>query len=367
MPDPRVVNLARTLVEYSVAVQPGETVFLTGEVVALPLIRETYKYVVQAGGRCIPYLLDEDMTDTLTRLGTDDQLEWISPLEDWIAKDAKVLINIRATNNTRRSSSINPQRGALRAKARAELAKIRFARSASGDQRWTLTQFPTEAYAQEADMSLTEFEDFVYGATFADQPDPIRLWKELGKNQQKYVDWLKGKKNVHVHGPNIDMTLSIEGRTFVNSEGTHNMPSGEIFTGPVEDSVNGWVRFTYPAIREGRIVDGVELRFEQGKVVHATAKKNEEYLLTQLASDPGAKYLGEWAIGTNFGIQRFTGNILFDEKIGGTIHMALGRGYPETGSVNESSIHWDMICDMRNGSEIVVDGELFYKNGQFTF
>ena len=144
MPDPRVVNLARTLVEYSVAVQPGETVFLTGEVVALPLIRETYKYVVQAGGRCIPYLLDEDMTDTLTRLGTDDQLEWISPLEDWIAKDAKVLINIRATNNTRRSSSINPQRGALRAKARAELAKIRFARSASGDQRWTLTQFPTD-------------------------------------------------------------------------------------------------------------------------------------------------------------------------------------------------------------------------------
>lgn len=367
MTDPRIARLASTLVQYSVAVQPGETVIINGELSGLPLIRETYKEVIKAGGHCLVALSDEQMGDFFLRHASQEQLEYISPLEDWAARQAKVLIAIRSTNNTRSGTSIDPKRIGLRAKSRAELSKIRFERSATNDQRWTLTQFPTEAYAQEADMSLTEFEDFVYGATFADQPDPIRLWRELGENQQKYVDWLKGRKNVVVRGPNVDLTLSIEGRTFVNSTGTHNMPSGEIFTGPVEKSVNGWVRFTYPAIREGRVVEGVELRFENGKVVSAKAKKNEEYMLSQIATDPGAAYLGEFAIGTNFGIQRFTGNILFDEKIGGTIHMALGRGYPETGSVNESAIHWDMICDMRDGSEIIVDGDVLYRNGSFMF
>jgi aminopeptidase len=367
MTDPRVEKLARTLVEYSVAVQPGETVVLMGDVSGLPLVRETYKRVVQAGGNCVVTLSDEIMNDTFLRQASDEQIDWISPLEHWAAEEAKVLINIRSTSNTRRSSSIDPKRMAHRALSRTGLAKIRFARSASSDQRWTLTQFPTEAYAQEADMSLEEFEDFVYSATYADQPDPVACWRAVSESQQKYVDWLKGRKNVVVRGPNVDLTLSIEGRTFINSDGKHNMPSGEIFTGPVENSANGWVRFTYPAIREGRIVDGVELRFKNGRVESATAQKNEAYLLTQIDSDPGARYLGEFAIGTNFGIQRFTGNILFDEKIGGSFHMALGRGYPETGSKNESAIHWDMICDMRDGSEITVDGELFYKNGQFAF
>ncbi|CAG0995942.1 aminopeptidase [Anaerolineae bacterium] len=367
MTDPRIKNLARTLVEYSVAIKPGDVVMLSGELAGLPLLRETYKEVVRAGGHPVVNLNDEIMGDYLLRNGSDQQLEWISPLEYFLAKDANALIAIRSTDNTRRGTSIDPKRMALRAKSRNELNRIRFERSAANDLRWTLTQFPTEAYAQEADMSLAEFEDFVYGATFADQPDPVAKWRELGANQQKYVDWLKGKKQVVVRGANVDLTLSIEGRTFVNSDGKHNMPSGEIFTGPVENSVNGWVRFTYPAIRESRVVEGVELKFEQGKVISATAKKNESYLLAQLESDPGARYLGEFAIGTNFGIQRFTGNILFDEKIGGTIHMALGRGYPETGSRNESAIHWDMICDMRDGAEIIVDGELLYKNGQFAF
>jgi aminopeptidase len=367
MTDPRVEKLARTLVEYSVAVQPGETVVLMGDVSGLPLVRETYKYVVQAGGQCIVALSDEIMGDTFMRCASGEQIDWISPLERWTAEEAKVLINIRSTSNTRRSTSIDPKRMARRAVSHSAIGKIRFARAATNDQRWTLTQFPTEAYAQEADMSLEEFENFVYSATYADQPDPVACWRAVSLSQQKYVDWLKGRKNVVVRGPNVDLTLSIEGRTFINSDGKHNMPSGEIFTGPVENSVNGWVRFTYPAIREGRIVEGVELRFKEGRLESATAQKNEAYLLTQIDSDPGARYLGEFAIGTNFGIKRFTGNILFDEKIGGSFHMALGRGYPETGSKNESAIHWDMICDMRDGSEITVDGELFYKNGQFAF
>jgi aminopeptidase len=309
--------------------------------------------------------MDGVMADFFLRNASAEQMAWISPLERWIAEEVKVSIQVRSSSNTRRNSSIDPKRMSAMAATRRELSRNYFDRTASGEYRWTLTMFPTEAGAQEADMSLEEWENFIYSATFADQPDPVALWKKLYDDQQKYVDWIKGHKKVEVRGPNIDMSLSIEGRTFINSGATHNMPSGEIFTGPVEDSVNGWVRFTYPAISGGRQVEGVELKFENGKVVSASAKKNESYLLSQLDIDPGARYLGEFAIGTNFGIKRFTGNILFDEKIGGTVHMALGRGYPETGSKNDSAIHWDMICDMRTDSEIVVDGELFYKNGQF--
>lgn len=214
-------------------------------------------------------------------------------------------------------------------------------------------------------MSLREYEDFVYSATYADQADPIKRWQDIYENQQRLVDWLKGKKDVVVRGPNADLKLSIEGRTFINCYGDKNMPDGEIFTGPVEDSVNGWIKFTYPAIEGGREVEGVELEFKDGKVVAARAQKNEDFLLSMLDSDAGARYLGEFAIGTNYGIQRFTKSILYDEKIGGSIHMAVGAGYPESGSRNESSIHWDFICDMRDNSEILVDGELFYKNGEF--
>ena len=214
-------------------------------------------------------------------------------------------------------------------------------------------------------MSLEEFEDYVYGTTFADEEDPIARWLEIHEQQQRLVDWLKGKKRVEVKGPNVNMTLSIEDRIFVNSDGKNNMPSGEIFTGPVEDSAKGWVRFTYPAVNAGREVEGIELQFEDGKVVKASAKKNDAYLNTMLETDPGARFLGEFAIGTNKKINRFIKNILFDEKIGGTIHMAVGAGYPETGSKNRSSIHWDMICDMKDGGEITVDGELFYRSGEF--
>jgi aminopeptidase len=238
-------------------------------------------------------------------------------------------------------------------------------RSAAGNHRWVLTNYPCPAFAQEADMSLSDYERFVYSATFADQPDPVAAWQAIHDMQQKHVDWLMGKDQVVVKGPNVDLTLSIAGRTFINSDGKRNMPSGEIFTGPVEDSVNGWIRFTYPALRGGREVEGVELGFEDGKVVRASATKNEEYLISQLDSDPGARYLGEFAIGTNYQIQRFTKSILYDEKIGGTLHVAVGAGYPETGSRNQSAVHWDFICDMRHESEIWVDGELFYRNGQF--
>jgi len=365
MSDPRLEKLAQTLVDYCAAVKPGDKVIIMGELSGLPLIREVYQRAILAGGLIVLALEDEAATDFLKRHGSDAQLESISPDARYRSEEADSSIFIRSTSNTRRSTTLDPSREAVFNRARSPLGRTRAERTNNGAHRWTLTQFPTDAYAQEADMSLTEFEDFVYRATFSDQADPIQRWRDLGTHQQKYVDWLKGHRQVVVHGPNIDLTLDISERTFINSDGKRNMPSGEIFTGPVEQSVNGWVRFTYPAIHGGRQVEGVELHFEQGKVTQATARKNQDFLLAELDSDAGARYLGEFAIGTNYGIDRFTGNILFDEKIGGTLHMALGNGYLETGSKNQSTIHWDMICDMRQDSEIVIDGELFYKNGQF--
>jgi aminopeptidase len=233
--------------------------------------------------------------------------------------------------------------------------------------KWVTTLYPTDGFAQDAGMSLKEYEDFVFNAVHANEEDPIAYWNSTAEGQQKAIDFLAGKDIVTLRGPNVDLSLSIKGRKFMNSTGMYNMPDGEIYTGPVEDSVNGWVRFTYPAIYGGVAVEGAELTFLSGRVEQARADKNEGYLIKMLESDDGSRYLGEFAIGTNFDINKFTGNILFDEKIGGTFHMALGAGYPETGSHNKSAIHWDMICDMRTDSEILVDGELFYKNGEFVF
>jgi aminopeptidase len=211
---------------------------------------------------------------------------------------------------------------------------------------------------------LADFEDFVYSACLADQPDPVASWTKLKERQQAMIDWLAGKREVRIVGPDTDLTLGIAGRPFINCWGDNNMPDGEIFTSPEETKVNGRVRFSYPAITHGREVEDVRLWFEDGRVVQATAAKNEAFLAATLDTDPGARRLGEFAFGTNTGIQRFIKNTLFDEKIGGTVHMALGAGYPESGSQNDSAIHWDMVCDLRSGGEVFVDGDLFAKDGE---
>jgi aminopeptidase len=213
-------------------------------------------------------------------------------------------------------------------------------------------------------MSLNDYQEFVYEAGFLNEPDPVALWRKEGEKQKQLISWLSGKDKVEIKGDNVDLTFSIKDRKFKEADGKYNFPDGEIFTGPVEESANGWIHFSYPAIYEGQEVIDVELWFEKGKVVKETASKGEALLTTSLNTDPGARYLGEWGIGTNYGIKRFTKNILFDEKMGGTIHLALGSGYPETGSENESAIHWDMLCDMAD-SEIIVDGDRFYENGKF--
>lgn len=366
MSDARMKRLAKVLVNYSTSVKKGDWVGILGDVATLPILREVFAEVVRAGGYPTVFLSDETMTRMFAREADDDQINWLDPNMTQYIDKADVYIRVGSSVNTRAMTNISGARMQKIASARRGWLDTRLNRAAKGEFRWVGTWYPTDSSAQEANMSLEEYEDFIYGATFCDKEDPVAEWDAMSDMQQGKVDWLVGKKQVVLKGPNIDLSLSIAGRTFINSDGRHNMPSGEIFTGPVEDSVNGWVRFSYPSIVGGRAVSGIELKFEAGKVVYATAEQNDELLQAQLNTDAGSRYLGEFAIGTNFGINKFTGNILFDEKIGGTIHMAIGMGYPETGSVNKSAVHWDMICDMRNDSEIHVDGDLLYKNGQFT-
>lgn len=365
MGDPRVVRLAKLLVDYCVSVQPGDKVAVVGTIASRPLVKETYRQVIQAGGHPTFHWFDDEFDEIFYNEASDEQLNHVPEVLKLITETYDCRIGIRGPKNTRTLSGVDPKRQQMHQAALRELMEISMTRSATGEFRWVGTLFPTNAGAQEADMSLSEFEDFVYGACFVDKEDPELEWQKISKQQQKLVNWLSGKSQVRVEGPHIELSLSIAGRTFINSDGRKNMPSGEIFTGPVEDSANGWVRFSYPVIVAGREISGIELRFEDGRVIQASAEKNENFLLTALDTDAGARYLGEFAVGTNDGIQRFTKSILFDEKIGGTIHMALGSGYPETGSKNKSSIHWDMICDMRSGGKIWVDDQLFFDSGQF--
>ncbi|MCX6003295.1 MAG: aminopeptidase [Chloroflexi bacterium] len=365
MADIRIRKLADLLVNYSVKVKPGDKVVIQEETTGEPLLKAVFAQVLQAGGHpfVMPTLAGTE--EMMYHYGTDEQIKHLPGPFKQVMSTYDVRIYILAESNTKSLSNVDPARTVMRAKSRSELMKIMMERSASGELRWVLAPYPTNACAQDAEMSLMEYEDFVYGACLPDINDPIGYWKRFAAWQQKIVDWLKGKQKVHVIGKDTDLRMSIAGRKFENCDGRMNMPDGEVFTGPVEDSMEGHAYFSYPAIYHGREVTGVQLWFEKGQVVEAKAEKNQEYLLKTIATDEGAKRVGEFAIGTNEGIKRFTREILFDEKIGGSFHMALGSGYPETGSKNESAIHWDMVCDLRDGGEIWVDDTLVYKNGEF--
>jgi aminopeptidase len=365
MADPRLEKWAKALVGYSVDVRPGQVVAVTGHLAAEELLRAVAREVVAKGAHPVVLPILEGVASDVLLHGSDEQLQYISPVDRFMREQADVVINIRAETNTRRMSAVDPARQSLFTSARNELMATYMSRAATGELDWTLTLFPTDAYAQDADMETDAYADFVLSACKLDRDDPVAAWRELHDEQQRLIDWLDGKSEIRLTGPETDLTLSVAGRGWINSDGKRNFPSGEIFTSPVEDSVNGHVHFSFPVVTAGRLIEDIRLRFENGKVVEATAAKNEEYLIQTLDTDPGARYLGEFAFGTNFDIQRFTRNILFDEKIGGTVHMAVGRGYPETGSTNESAIHWDMICDLRQGGQVTVDGELFQKDGSF--
>jgi aminopeptidase len=370
--DPHISNFAKVLVERCTRVKPGDRILIEATTAAEPLVRELYVQILEKGGHPVPLLQLPDMfypghEDLLLMHGNDSQLDFLLPFQKLAYDQFEGRVRIHSATNTRSQTSTDASRVQRRSNVTGIITETQMRRGAEGAFKWVTTLYPTDGYAQDAEMSFEQYADFVFRSVHADEDDPVAYWKKVEADQQAAVDFMKDKSQVILRGPNVDLTLSVKGRTFLNSCGTHNMPDGEIFTGPVEDSVNGWVKFTYPAIYQGVAVEGAELTFSNGQVSQAHAEKNQDFLLKMLESDAGSRYLGEFAIGTNFEIDRFTGQILFDEKIGGSFHMALGAGYPETGAKNKSAIHWDMICDMRTDSEILVDGELFYKNGEFVF
>lgn len=362
--DERLERLARVLVRYSLAVQEGQSVALRGTSLAAPLMLAVCREVVAVGGQPVPLLSLPGAEEILLKHGSDAQLGWISPVQRFMVEGADAMLSILSDTNTRSLSGVDPSRQQLAQAGRRELTKVMMERSARGELNWCVTLFPTDAYAQDADMSLADYAEFVASACHLDDEDPVAYWRSVSSEQERLVNWLAGKRELHVVGPDTDLRVGVAGRSWMNADGRCNLPDGEIFTGPNEDAVDGVVRFSFPSQVQGREVEDIRLRFERGRVVEASAGKNQEYLERMLDIDEGARRLGEFAIGTNYGITTFTKNILFDEKIGGTLHMAVGAGYPESGSRNESAIHWDMICDLRQGSTITVDGELFARDGQ---
>lgn len=362
MPDPRINKLANVMVNYSLQLEPGQQVLLQTTPLANELSLAFIEEATKAGAHVLTLNEIPGATEIFLKYASDEQLDFISPIRQQIYETFDARMVIEADSNTRELAGVDPKRIARHRKTYAPLFKTFTDRLARGEMRWCLTVYPTEALAQEANMSLSDYREFVYAAGMLNEDNPVTYWKEEARRQQKLVDWLEGHNRAILKGENVDLTMSITERTFVPCAGDQNFPDGEIFTSPVEDSVNGWIRFKYPAIFGGQEVEDIELWFEDGKVVKEKAGKNQELLTSLLDTDPGARYLGEWGIGTNYGITRFTKNMLFDEKIGGTIHLAVGLGFPEAGGHNESGLHWDMLCDMAE-AEVTVDGDLFYKNG----
>lgn len=364
MVDARLSKLAKVLVRYSLKLKKGDLFVIIGSTYGQPLALEVFKEALAAGANPVMMPDFEDYKELLLRHGSDEQIAYPEPFGIEIMKRADALLTIWAEGNTKSLTSVNPAKLNLLAKRRRTALDIYHERTSNGSLRWCGTQYPTYASAIDANMSLTEYEDFVFSSGYMDSPEPAKDWERIHNEQQKLADFLTGKKIIDLKSKDTQLTFSVDGRKWMNCDGTVNFPDGEVFTSPVEDSINGHVRFSYPAIYMNREVEDVELTFENGRVVSAAAKKDEAFLKEILKTDEGASGIGEFAIGTNYNIKHFTKNILFDEKIGGTVHIAVGAGIGEAGGKNKSSIHWDMICDMTEG-EIFADGVLFYKKGMW--
>jgi aminopeptidase len=365
MVDQRALKLARILVWHSTELKPGDLCVIEGESAAESLIQAIYEEVLRAQANPVVMMTPERAQGAFFALANEEQLDYVSPFARQITEEADVRIRVMASVNPRELSEVDPERQVRRQRASAGIMERVMARSAAGELRWVLCQYPTTGYASEAEMSVSAYEDFFYRACLCDREDPLEAWREQSKEVNRLAEWIQGREEVHIQGKGTDLRLSVTGRHFIASEGKRNMPDGEFFTGPVEDSAEGVISFQLPTNFGGREVSGVQLHFQGGLVVDASAQRGEELLHQMLDSDPGARRLGEVGIGTNFSIRRGTRSILFDEKLGGTVHLALGRSYPETGGVNESSLHWDLICDLRQGGTLTVDGKEMQRDGVF--
>lgn len=364
MADPRHEKLARVLVHYSLRLKPGDKLQIEGADIAAPLIRAAYREAVRAGAHVTTRIGVEGLREIFLKEANDEQLQFVSDIRQREVDYYDAVLSIEADYNTKSLSGADPKRMAMQQAAVAPLFKRFVERIGSKELRWCGTLLPTHANAQDAGMSLSDYEDFVFGACLLDADDPITAWQRAYDAQQRIVDFLNQHREIHIVAPGTDIRYRTDGRQWINCCGHENFPDGEVFTGPVEDSVNGTVRFTYPALHQGNEVEDVRLFFKEGRVVEASAAKGQDFLLAMLDADEGARTLGEAAFGLNYGIKRFTRHILFDEKIGGTMHLALGQSLTESGGKNESGLHWDMVCDLREG-RAYADGELVYENGRF--
>jgi len=363
MTDYRVEKLANLCVHYSVNVKPKEKVVIQGTAAAHPLIHEIYKECLLTDAYPM-VLADLDLDYTFYKHAKEHQLKFISPFARVVAEESDVRIAIYCETNPKRLTNIEPGKIKTRTAAGRELRETFYKREAEGKVRWTLLPYPVSGQAQEAAMSLTEYENFVYSSCLVDKKDPIAEWKKIRQQQGKICKFLGQASEIHVLGEDTDLTLNVKGRKWMNCGGDKNMPDGEVFTSPIENSVDGNIRFTFPGIEFGKEVEDITLTFKKGKVVKASAAKGND-LLQQILKIEGANRLGETAVGTNYAIKRFTKNMLFDEKMGGTVHMALGNSFSYAGGLNKSAIHWDILKDMKKDGEIYADGKLFYKNGRF--
>jgi aminopeptidase len=361
MHDIRIDRWAHTLVHYCLSLKEGDNVSIHATSLAAPLVEAVYREVLRAGAHPLPFVTLEHLDEILLQEANARQIEQSYQLLSALAPRIDARLSILSQGNTKALTNVDPVRSSQRSQA---YAQARAAMGEKEDFRWALTLYPTVGYAQDAEMSLHDFEEFVFNVCFLNDEDPSARWRAVSIEQQRLVDWLEGRKQVHIAGPNTDLRLSIDGRVFINSDGKRNFPSGEFFTGPVEQSAHGVIQFDVPSSHNGRTIEGVRLVFREGKVVEASARQGQEYLEYMLELDSGARYLGEFAFGNNPGVIRATKNTLFDEKMGGTIHLALGNSYPETGGLNISALHWDMVCDLRQQGEVWIDDVLFLKDGK---
>ena len=355
---------AHLLVDYCLAIQPGELLYLKSTTVAEPLVREVYRYAIQKGAHVEVHLSIMEENRIFIENAGDDQLNWVSPASWEMMEKADAYLYIRAPFNVFEDSGLPGDKVKKRQQGLEPLHKVYFERTGNGSMKRCLCQYPTPAAAQQARMSLENYEQFVYRACKLDKDNPTGAWLELSESQQKIVDYLHTKESIRYVSEGTDISFSTKGRTWLNSDGRSNMPSGEVFTAPVEDSVNGEIYFSFPSVYMGTEFEGVHLQVKDGIVVGFEARKGAEKL-EEILAIPGANKFGEAAVGTNYDINRYTGNILFDEKIGGTVHMALGQSYLQAGGKNESSVHWDLITEMKNGGKIFANGTLVYENGTF--
>jgi len=363
--DHRINKHAKVLINYSLQLKLGETVLISTDISCLKLANEVYREALKAGAHPQIKIDSNELQEIFLKNATSKQLSFHHENELTNVKTFDAFITLIGSENTRALTSIDTKRQKLRMQSGKDIADIYQDRMRAKEIRWVGTMYPTSGFAMDANMSLSEFEEFVYDACLLNDDDPISAWEKIEAQQEKICKFLNTKSRIRFVSDETDISMNIKGRTWVNCCGKVNFPDGEVFTGPVEDSVEGFIKFSYPAIFQGKKIENVRLRFDKGKVVEATADKGEEFLLEILDTDPGARFVGEIAIGTNYGIDRLIKHMLFDEKIGGTIHLALGRSIPGSGGVNSSLIHWDMLCDMRKDGKIYADDELIYKNGNF--